>query len=172
MSGPVVTNHISSRTVFGCNVTRRTTCPSSSSAPSPPTSSTQDIESSKPSPAPVACESEDRRARSNPLHKPIQITKPSKNVDHEADEHCCWFIDRFFQLASPTSPASSPQDSVVSSLRPVTTPSERTSWQARDDPLRNPTPKPNKHVGHEQARSDPTFRNTRMAARIQRESCG
>ena len=60
-----------------------TTSSPSTSPPTPPTSSTQEIEGSIPHPASVECESADRQARRNPLHKPSEIPKPNQNEDHE-----------------------------------------------------------------------------------------
>ena len=60
-----------------------TTSSPSTSPPTPPTSSTQEIEGSIPHPTSIECESADRQARRNPLHKPSEIPKPNKNEDHE-----------------------------------------------------------------------------------------
>ena len=60
-----------------------TSSPSSSSTPTPPTSSTQNIEGSIPDPASIRSESEDRRARGDPLHRPGEFPKFDENMDQE-----------------------------------------------------------------------------------------
>ena len=57
--------------------------PSCSSTPTPPSSSTQDIEGSIPDPASIGSESEDRLAREDPLHRPGEIPKFDEHMDHE-----------------------------------------------------------------------------------------
>ena len=66
-------------------------------------------------------------------------------------DRCPWFIDWLFQ-ATPTSPASLPQEAVIPTLRPASTRSESTSSWAWRDPSPEPTEteNPNKNDDDEE----------------------
>ena len=76
--------------------------------------------------------------------------------------------------ATHTSPASLPQDPVVSTLRPETTRSERSSSQARWDlsPEQTETEKNKQKGGHRASAERPVAWSARMVGRTHTKSCG
>ena len=92
MSGPMIEDHVSFKTVFTYNFIRKptyrsrspglstTSSSSSSSDSSSPTSSSQERTDSKPIPASIECESADEQARDNPSSNPTKIPKHNKDM--------------------------------------------------------------------------------------------